>query len=158
MRLKKLIHIITITLISCNVIKNPYYKMSIGLPHAYLNDAANKVYKIESEVLIEGNTLQEVLPIELGGKEVKGSATYEIELNERVEIQKINLVAIRIEDSIRNSILFYQKYDPSKRIIESPNEQIQNYNKYFLQQIMKLRFKQVSPPSAKNFVYCNFIF
>ena len=157
MKLKILIPLLAL-MISCKVTKNPYYKMSVGLPHAYFNDAANKVFKIESEAMIEGNTMQTIMPIELGGKDVKGDATYEMEVNQRKEIQQINLVEIRVTDSVKNNFLLYQRYDPTKRNIDKPNEKIEVYNKYFLQQIAKLKFKQISPPASKNIVYCNFIF
>ena len=98
--------------------------MSVGLPHAYFTNEENKVYKVESESLVEGNTLKVFIPQKLGGKNVKGTATYEMELNKTMEIQKINLVAIRVEDSISNRVLIYQRYQPSKRIIEKPTSDV----------------------------------
>jgi hypothetical protein len=157
MKIKKIIPILAL-ITSCSVSRNPYYRMSVGLPHVYFNDRENKVYKIESKFLIEGNTLQTAMPQELGGKNVKGTATYEMEVNKQMEIYKINLVAIRIEDSVSNKFLMYQRYDPANRTIEKPNEQIEVYNKYLVGELMKLKFKKVIPPNNKNKVYCNFIF
>ena len=157
MKTKILISILVLTS-GCSVTKNPYYKMSVGLPHVYFTEAENKVYKIESEALITGNTLKAVIPSELGGVNAKGDARYEIEVNQRMKVRKIYLVAIRVNDSVNNKFLLYQRYDPSKPHIEKPGQEEEEYNKYFLKEISKLRFKQVSLPANRNKVYCNYIF